>query len=163
MTQRETAYVGIGSNLEDPREQVCTAFAELDCLQGTRLVAKSSLYVSAPLGPAGQPDYINAVACLSTSLEPLVLLDELQSLEERHRRERRQHWGPRTLDLDILLYADQSIDLERLQIPHPHMHTRSFVLKPLLEIAPEIRIPGRGRAADWASQCDDLQTKRLND
>ena len=135
------AYVGLGSNLENPIQQVSDALIELNEIPQTRLLKQSQLYRSDPVGPPGQPDYINAVALLETALEPLDLLDALQSIENAHQRKRIQHWGPRTLDLDLLLYADQQIDLERLQVPHPHMTEREFVLYPLAEIAPEIELP----------------------
>lgn len=135
------AYVGLGSNLENPIQQVSDALIELNEIAQTRLLKQSQLYRSDPVGPPGQPDYINAVALLETALEPLDLLDALQSIENAHQRRRIQHWGPRTLDLDLLLYADQQIDLERLQVPHPHMTEREFVLYPLAEIAPEIELP----------------------
>jgi len=162
MTTRETVYVGLGSNLDGPRLQVSRALQELGELPQTRLVAASPLYCSAPLGPADQPDYINAVACLHTGLAPLALLDALQLLEKNHRRIRDRHWGPRTLDLDILLYGGQTIATGRLQVPHPHMHRRSFVLKPLLDIAPDLVIPGKGVAVDWLANSDGLQLKRLS-
>lgn len=135
------AYVGLGSNLENPIQQVSDALIELNEIAQTRLLKQSQLYRSDPVGPPGQPDYINAVALLETALEPLDLLDALQSIENAHQRRRIQHWGPRTLDLDLLLYADQQIDLERLQVPHPHMTEREFVLYPLAEIAPGIELP----------------------
>lgn len=135
------AYVGLGSNLENPIQQVSDALIELNEIPQTRLLKQSQLYRSDPVGPPGQPDYINAVALLETALEPLDLLDALQSIENAHQRRRIQHWGPRTLDLDLLLYADQQIDLKRLQVPHPHMTEREFVLYPLAEIAPEIELP----------------------
>jgi 2-amino-4-hydroxy-6-hydroxymethyldihydropteridine diphosphokinase len=153
---RVPAYIGLGSNLERPYEQLLRAFGELDGLPRTRLDARSSLYVSRPLGPADQPDYINAVARLDTGLAPLELLDALQAIEAAHRRVRGRRWGPRTLDLDLLLYGEQCIDDARLRVPHPHMHTRDFVLRPLLEIAPDIRIPGRGAAAGCLRDCPDL-------
>ena len=135
------AYVGLGSNLENPIQQVSDALIELNEIPQTRLLKQSQLYRSDPVDPPGQPDYINAVALLETALEPLDLLDALQSIENAHQRRRIQHWGPRTLDLDLLLYADQQIDLERLQVPHPHKTEREFVLYPLAEIAPEIELP----------------------
>ncbi len=138
-------YVGLGSNLDNPARQVCRAFEELDALPDTRLSAHSALYGSPPLGPADQPDYVNAVAQLQTSLAPLDLLDGLQAIEAAHARVRRQHWGPRTLDLDILLFGDRTIESERLQVPHAHMHTRAFVLVPLAEVAQDLDIPGVGR------------------
>ena len=132
------AYVGVGSNLEDPRTQVLTALDELDRLPDTRLVKKSSLYRSAPLGHADQPDFINAVAQLDTGLPAARLLAEMQALESRHRRTRSFRDAPRTLDLDLLLYGDLNVRTPQLAIPHPRMHERAFVLKPLLEIAPHL-------------------------
>ena len=133
------AYIGIGSNLDDPRRQVLDALAELDRLPHTRLVKKSSLYRSAPLGHADQPDFINAVAQLETGLPAERLLAELQAVEARHGRKRSFPNAPRTLDLDVLLYGESALDLPNLKIPHPRMHERAFVLKPLLEISPELR------------------------
>ncbi len=132
------AYVGVGSNLEDPRTQVLTALDELDRLPDTRLVKKSSLYRSAPLGHADQPDFINAVAQLDTGLPAARLLAEMQALESRHRRTRSFRDAPRTLDLDLLLYGDLNVRTPQLAIPHPRMHERAFVLKPLLEISPQL-------------------------
>ncbi|HJS77753.1 MAG TPA: 2-amino-4-hydroxy-6-hydroxymethyldihydropteridine diphosphokinase [Burkholderiales bacterium] len=133
------AYVGIGSNLEDPVRHVREAFAELDTLPHTRLVAKSSLYRSAPAGFAGQPDFVNAVAQLETGLPAERLLAELQDIETRHGRTRSFPNAPRTLDLDLLLYGDVALSLPALTIPHPRMHERAFVLKPLLEISPGLQ------------------------
>lgn len=133
------AYVGIGSNLEDPVRHVREAFAELDTLPHTRLVTKSSLYRSAPAGFAGQPDFVNAVAQLETGLPAERLLAELQGIETRHGRTRSFPNAPRTLDLDLLLYGDAALSLPALTIPHPRMHERAFVLKPLLEISPGLQ------------------------
>ena len=132
------AYVGIGSNLDDPQGQVTRAFDELASLPRTRLAARSSLYRSAPLGHADQPDFINAVAALDTQLNPQELLSALQAIEQRHGRRRSFANAPRTLDLDLLLFASEEIDTDRLRIPHPRMRERAFVLKPLLEIAPHL-------------------------
>ena len=132
------AYVGIGSNLDDPRSQVMRAFDELDRLPHTRVVRKSSLYRTAPLGYEAQPDFINAVAQLETGLPAERLLGELQAIEQRHGRERSFKNAPRTLDLDLLLFGDTKLSSPQLTLPHPRMHERSFVLKPLLEIAPEL-------------------------
>lgn len=139
-TPAQRAYIGLGSNLENPRVQVETALDELNQLPGTRLLAASSLYQSRPLGPP-QPDFINAVAELETTLSALALLDQLQALEQRHQRVRRERWGPRTLDLDLLLYGDCGIDHPRLQVPHPELARRNFVLYPLAELAPELTLP----------------------
>ena len=133
------AYVGIGSNLADPRAQVLDAFAELDRLPHTRVVKKSSLYRTAALGHAAQPDFVNAVAQLETGLPAERLLAELQDIETRHGRTRSFPNAPRTLDLDLLLYGDVALSLPALTIPHPRMHERAFVLKPLLEISPGLQ------------------------
>lgn len=139
------AWVGIGANLEDPRQQVETALCELAALPSTRLVRASSRYRTPPMGPPDQPDYVNAVAELETALAPLALLDELQRIELAHRRQRgAERWGPRTLDLDLLLYGDERLDLPRLIVPHPGIADRAFVLVPLAEIAPDLSIPGLG-------------------
>jgi 2-amino-4-hydroxy-6-hydroxymethyldihydropteridine diphosphokinase len=143
------AYVGIGSNLEDPRAQVLRAFDELATLPNTRLTARSSLYRTAPIGHAAQPDFINAVAAVDTQLSADALLRALQAIEARHARKRSFANAPRTLDLDLLLYGDAHIDEPGLSVPHPRMHERAFVLQPLVEIAPQVQIPQRGPA----SQC----------
>ncbi|MDX1399455.1 MAG: 2-amino-4-hydroxy-6-hydroxymethyldihydropteridine diphosphokinase [Oceanospirillum sp.] len=154
-----TAYIGLGSNLEDPVQQLKTALKELNELADTRLIIASSLYSSKPVGPQDQPDFVNAVAMLETSLEPLELLDQLQALEQSHRRVRERHWGPRTLDLDLLLYDDSIIDHPRLIVPHAHMHERGFVLLPLAEISPNLSLPGKGSITDILPNIatDDLQ------
>lgn len=132
------AYVGIGSNLDDPRSHVLQAFDELDELPRTRVVKRSSLYRSAPLGYTAQPDFLNAVAQLETALPAERLLAELQVIEARHGRSRGFPNAPRTLDLDVLLYGDAVLSLPTLTIPHPRMKERAFVLQPLIEIAPEL-------------------------
>lgn len=135
------AYVGLGSNLDDPLMQVKSALDALGRLPLTRLAEHSSCYASQPVGPQDQPDFVNAVAALDTQLSPLALLDQLQALEQRHRRRRLRHWGPRTLDLDLLLYGNEVLAMPRLTVPHPHMASRGFVLLPLSDIAPELRLP----------------------
>jgi 2-amino-4-hydroxy-6-hydroxymethyldihydropteridine diphosphokinase len=135
------AFVGVGSNLQSPVEQVRTALVELNALPQCRLLRASSLYRSAPMGPADQPDYINAVALLETTLTPHELLQQLQLIEQQHQRLRERHWGPRTLDLDLLLYGDEQITTPDLVVPHPGLCERNFVLIPLFEIAPELRLP----------------------
>lgn len=130
-------YIGLGSNLESPRQQVSRALDELGDLPKTHCTARSSLYRTPPMGPPDQPDYINAVAAVTTSLSAVMLLEELQRLERLHRRVRRgERWGPRTLDLDLLLFGDQQIQTTRLIVPHPGLGERAFVLYPLAEIAP---------------------------
>ncbi len=147
------AYIALGSNLEDPRQQVTDALQELRAIPNTEMLAHSRLYRSDPVGPPGQPDYINAVACLETTLEAEQLLDALQAIEQAHDRVRKQHWGPRTLDLDILLFGDQLISTERLTVPHAFMSERSFVLYPLAEIAPELQLPEGTDLKQLLSQC----------
>lgn len=136
------AFIGLGSNLDDPAGHICQALEALAELPDTRLAAHSSLYRSPPMGPPDQPDYINAVAELHTALAPEHLLDHLHAIEQQHGRERTEHWGPRTLDLDLLLYGDQKINTSRLTVPHAGMRERAFVLYPLQEIAPEVMLPG---------------------
>ena len=155
------AYVGLGSNLEQPAEQLAAAFAEIGGLGGVRLLARSSLYRTAPIGYADQPDFVNAVAAIATTLAPLDLLAGLRGIEATHRRVRQQQNGPRTLDLDILLYGDRVIAEPALVVPHPRMHQRAFVLHPLLEIAPDCRIPGLGQASEWLAACADQEIGRL--
>lgn len=128
-------YIGLGSNLQDPITQVRTALKELTMLPKTTLLARSSLYRTRPLGgPVAQPNYINAVAKLQTQLGPMVLLHMLQAIEHKHQRVRECHWGPRTLDLDMLTYDNVTIQTEHLTLPHPEMHKRDFVLIPKQEI-----------------------------
>lgn len=146
------AYVGIGSNLDDPRGHVLKAFTELAELPHTRLLKKSSLYRSAPLGYGKQPDFVNAVARLETGLPAERLLAELQQIEARHGRTRSFPNAPRTLDLDILLYGDLVLRTPSLQTPHPRMHERAFVLKPLLEISPELESRFKGSLEACAGQ-----------
>jgi len=156
------AFIGLGSNLQDPVQQIHQALQELTAIPQSRCLGHSALYRSAPLvsphaGPREQPDFINAVAALETGLHPLALLEALQALEQRHGRVRGEHWGPRTLDLDLLLYGDQVINNERLTIPHPGLYDRNFVLYPLQEIASEqgmeIQIPGGGDLAALLKRC----------
>ena len=135
------AYVGLGSNLQDPVRQVETALHELDRLPSTRVVKRSSLYRTAPVGYADQPEFVNAVAQLDTGLPAEALLDELQGLEARHGRKRSFPNAPRTLDLDLLLFGDLVLQTERLTVPHPRMRERAFVLEPLREIAPHLELP----------------------
>jgi len=155
------AYVGIGSNLENPRAQVASALLELDSLPKTKLIARSSLYRSAPVGCAAQPDFVNAVASLETALAPRELLASLQALEQAHRRTRSFANAPRTLDLDLLLYGDARIDEAGLVVPHPRMHERAFVLRPLVEIDARAEIPGHGRAAERLAECAAQAVERM--
>ena len=145
----KTAYVALGANIGDPTATVLAAFAALANLADSRVVHTSSLYRTAPVGLKNQPDFINAVAMLETGLAPEELLDALLDLETRFGRVRRDRNGPRTLDLDLLLYDDIELDLPRLTLPHPRLHLRAFVLHPLAEIALGLVIPGRGSVAAW--------------
>lgn len=155
------AYVGLGSNLENPQMQVQSAIDDLAGLPQTTLRSHSSCYRSAPMGPQDQPDFVNAVACLETTLLPEALLQGLQAIEQRHGRVRSQHWGPRTLDLDILLYGQDVIDTEQLKIPHPGIAQRNFVLYPLSEIDSRLDIPGVGKVQELLAQCSAAGLTRL--
>ncbi len=159
----ERVYIGLGSNLADPQQQLRGALQALAELPGSRLAAVSSLYASDPLGPADQPRYVNAVAALETDLEPLALLDALQRIELAQGRERKaERWGPRTLDLDILLFGERLIDQPRLQVPHYHMQARPFVLYPLAEIAPpELVLADGRRLVDLLAACPFRGLERL--
>ena len=143
------AFVALGANLADPVVQVRAALEALTQLPQSQLLRASSLYRTAPVGIHGQPDFINAVAALETSLAPLALLAALFAIEAQFGRRRDYRHAPRTLDLDLLLYESKTLDTPELQLPHPRMHLRAFVLAPLVEIAPDCTIPGRGRAAAW--------------
>jgi 2-amino-4-hydroxy-6-hydroxymethyldihydropteridine diphosphokinase len=147
------AYVGLGANLDAPARHVRDALEELAALPGTRVLGRSSLYRSDPVGYAAQPEFVNAVAALDTSLGAEALLAELQAIESRHGRTRSFADAPRTLDLDLLLYDDEVRSAGRLILPHPRMHERAFVLKPLVELAPDIAIPGRGLARELLAAC----------
>ncbi len=156
-------YVGLGSNLEKPVDQINSARSAINQLSGVQESAFSSLYRSAPMGPKDQPDYINAAIAIYTSLEPLDLLRKLQQIESRHGRVRKdQRWGARTLDLDILLYGNQQINHPDLQVPHYGMADRAFVLYPLYEIAPELEIPGIGKLADLLTKVPSDGLEKLN-
>lgn len=147
------AFVALGSNLDDPVMQLEHAFNAIGQLPGTRLLARSSLYCSAPVGFQNQPDFINAVALIETALEPHALLEALLAIEQQHGRVRDLRNGPRVLDLDVLLYDALVCHEHGLTLPHPRMHERAFVLEPLLEIAPDCVIPGVGAAAACLANC----------
>ena len=155
------AFIGLGANLGDREAQVRRAFAALAELPGTRLLAASSLYRSAPVGVVAQPDFINAVAEIETALTARALLDALLAEERRFGRTRKFPNAPRTLDLDLLLYGDRVIDEPGLVVPHPRMHERAFVLAPLAEIAPDIAIPGKGSAAALLAACADQRIEKI--
>ncbi|WP_282876630.1 2-amino-4-hydroxy-6-hydroxymethyldihydropteridine diphosphokinase [Pseudomonas peli] len=158
----ERVYIGLGSNLATPIEQLRSALAALAALPQTDLIAQSSFYSSDPLGPADQPRYVNAVAALDTELSPLALLDALQTIElEQGRTRKAERWGPRTLDLDILLFGERLLDEPRLTVPHYHMHARAFVLYPLAEIAPQLRLPDGRTLTALLSDCPFVGLERL--
>lgn len=147
------AYVALGSNLDGPAQRVTEAFAALAALPETRCVLRSRLYRSTPLGPQDQPDFVNAAAGLLTRLEPLQMLHALKALEQTLGRERPVvRWGPRHIDLDLIVHGTATVDLPELTVPHPGVSTRNFVLYPLLDLAPELLIPGQGRVKELAAQ-----------
>ena len=152
----ELAYVCLGANLDDPVRQLRKALSALSALPSCRLLSYSSLYRTPPLGPPGQPDYVNGAALLETDLTPLDLLDALQDIEQAQGRRRDgERWGPRTLDLDLLLFGSRIMASERLRLPHPQMHRRAFVLVPLAEVAPaDLHVPGAGVLRDLLRDCD---------
>jgi 2-amino-4-hydroxy-6-hydroxymethyldihydropteridine diphosphokinase len=161
--QSVRAYVGIGSNLDDPSSQVRRAFQALATLPAGRCMARSPLYRTAPVGgPPGQPDYLNAVVALDTALDPDALLTALQEIESAQGRIRNVRWGPRTLDLDLLLYGALIRDDPRLTLPHPRLHERAFVLYPLYDIAPTLLLPGRGWLREWLMSCSPSGMTRLD-
>lgn len=156
------AYVALGSNLDDPSAQVLRAFDALAGLPGSRLVAKSSLYRSPPLGPVAQPDFVNAVAGLLTTLSPADLLAELKRLEERlGRAQPVVRWGPRRIDLDLLVHGIHRVTEPGLTVPHPGLAERAFVLGPLAEIAPDLDVPDMGRVRALAARLTSSALQRI--
>ena len=147
------AYIGLGSNLDNPKGHVRQALEDLKTLPQSQLLLASKLYLSKPVGPQDQDDFINAVVLLATTLEPLALLDELQAIEHRHQRVRERHWGPRTLDLDLLLFGHQSIQHPRLTVPHAELSQRDFVIGPLLELCPDLALPNGTMIQELLQQC----------
>ena len=164
MTDRSpvACYIGIGSNLEDPQAQVHKAQDDLHGLPESLLVATSALYRPVPMGPPDQPDYINAVARVDTQLEAAELLRELQTIEQRAGRERTVKWGPRVLDLDLLIYGNERIAEDGLEVPHPGIRERNFVLLPLLSVAPDLEIPGLGPVQQLADAAGHEGIVRLD-
>ena len=158
---QQRAFIALGSNLAEPEVQVNQAFAALAQLPQTRLLAQSSLYRSAPVGYAEQADFINAVAHIETRLTAHDLLQSLLGIERTFGRVRDFRNAPRTLDLDLLLYADLMFHEPGLTLPHPRMHERAFVLLPLVEIAPDCEIPGKGKARDWLMRVSDQAITRV--
>jgi 2-amino-4-hydroxy-6-hydroxymethyldihydropteridine diphosphokinase len=156
------AYVGLGSNLQGPARQLESSFELLDAIPDTRLMLRSSLYRSAPFGGIEQPDFVNAVAALLTRLSPMELLLELKGIERARGREQGGvRWGPRVLDLDLLVYSSQKIDHPELCVPHPGIAERNFVLLPLAEVAPDLTVPGLGRIASIAVKLSEPGISRI--
>ena len=153
-------YIGLGSNLGNPVANVHSALAQLAASTGVALRGVSRFYTSKPMGPQDQPDYVNAVAAIDTALAPLAVLDTLFAIERVHGRVRDAtlRWGPRTLDMDLLLYGTQQVNLPTLTVPHPGLGQRSFVVLPLLDLAPQLILPDGTKLQDClaALACDDL-------
>lgn len=158
-----SAYIGLGSNLGEPVKQINKAIEQLKKLKNVKFISSSSFYESKPMGSQEQPDYINAVVEINTSLTAETLLAELQNIENNQGRVREEHWGPRTLDLDILLYGDEIINTDNLTIPHAGIKERNFVLYPLSELVmPEFNIPNSGKLDELLIACSMDGLKRLH-
>ena len=155
------AYIGLGSNLEQPAAQLARAVSELAGLPKSTLVAQSPFYASRPVGPQDQPDFVNGAVHLRTDLSAHELLDCLQAIEQAHGRERLRHWGPRTLDLDLLLFGQVTLKDARLTVPHAELANRDFVLQPLLDLAPELALPDGTTVAELRRDCPDNQLRKL--
>ncbi|MFL0810989.1 MAG: 2-amino-4-hydroxy-6-hydroxymethyldihydropteridine diphosphokinase [Agarilytica sp.] len=160
MTLQHRAYIGLGSNINEPLKQVSSAIRMLSQHSAIDLQSRSQLYASKAVGPGEQPDYINAAIFITTSLAPLDLLNVLQDIENKHGRKRTVRWGARTLDLDLLLYDQLRIDEPRLQVPHPRIGERNFVVQPLLDLAPDLQLPDGRQLSDILHiiGTQDLQT-----
>lgn len=157
------AYIGIGSNLGNSVEQVTKAIDAMNELDNVDVTNRSALYSSDPIGYSDQPNFVNAVCKISTSLQPLDILQKLQQIEVAFGRVRTKLLNrPRTLDLDLLLYENEQISISGLEVPHPRMHLRRFVLEPLVEIDDHVKIPGKGKASNWLNECQDQQVRILN-
>lgn len=156
------ACIGLGGNVGDAAATLQAAFDALDSLPGTQVIARSRLYRTPAWGNEAQPDFINAAALVDTTLDPRALLDGLLAIERAFGRERRERWGPRTLDLDLLLYGDERVDVPGLHVPHPHLHERAFVLRPLADIAPQARVPGQGTVAALLAHVDSSRCVPLD-
>jgi len=158
---RTDAFIGLGSNLKEPAAQLARAVAELAALPKTTLVSQSPFYASRPVGPQDQPDYINGAVWLSTGLDPHTLLNQLQAIEQAHGRERLRRWGPRTLDLDMLVFGNCVLDDDRLTVPHRELANRDFALQPLLDLKPDLRLPDGTTIANLRAQCPDNRLRKL--
>ncbi|WP_417546604.1 2-amino-4-hydroxy-6-hydroxymethyldihydropteridine diphosphokinase [Marinobacter sp.] len=158
---RTDAFIGLGSNLQEPAAQLARAVAELAALPDTTLIAQAPFYTSSPVGPQDQPDFVNGAVWLSTGLEPHALLDQLQAIEQAHGRERLSHWGPRTLDLDLLIFGNHVLNDDRLSVPHRELPNRDFALQPLLDLKPDLTLPNGTAIAALRAQCPDNRLRRL--
>jgi 2-amino-4-hydroxy-6-hydroxymethyldihydropteridine diphosphokinase len=155
-------YIGLGSNLEDPVTQVLEAVEELEMIPDSILVSRSSLYRGKPMGPADQPDYVNAVVAMDTLLSAEDFLKELQRIEDLQGRVRDgEKWGARIIDLDLLLYGKQKINTDELTVPHPGMHERDFVIIPLAELTGDLNVPGQGRLTALINKCENHSLRKL--
>ena len=160
----QPAYIGLGSNLQDPRSQLARAVAGLQALAATRLVRVSPLYRSRPFGPVPQPDFINAVAGLVTQLDSRTLLEGLQALERAlGRPAEHERWGPRIIDLDLLVYGGERREEPGLTLPHGGIVERNFVLYPLCDLAPDLDVPGLGRVAELKGRLASAGLERLGE
>jgi 2-amino-4-hydroxy-6-hydroxymethyldihydropteridine diphosphokinase len=160
----QPAYIGLGSNLQDPGAQVLQAYAALEHLPSTRAVSRSPLYRSTPLGPVSQPDFVNAVAGVLTQLAPRALLEELLTIERAFGRPaERERWGPRIIDLDLLVHGRERLQEPGLTLPHPGIVERNFVLYPLADLAPDLDVPGLGRVAELKGRLAPLGLERLGE
>ena len=155
-------YIGLGSNIEQPYLQIKKAMMALDNLSGTKVLSNSGYFTSKPMGPEDQPDYVNAVVEIQTTMEAAELLQQCQLIEQQQGRIKNRHWGERTIDLDILLYADQKIDTSDLTVPHPGICQRDFVYLPLLKINSEIEVPAKGMLHDIVQSAESQTLKKLN-
>ncbi|MCR8924373.1 2-amino-4-hydroxy-6-hydroxymethyldihydropteridine diphosphokinase [Dasania sp. GY-MA-18] len=156
-------FIGLGSNLANPQQQVNDAVKALSQLADTELLACSPWYRSTAIGPGQQDDYVNGAVMLNTQLSPLTLLDQLQAIEQQQQRVRIQRWGPRTLDLDLLAYGEQVIEQPRLSVPHPRIAERNFVIYPLYDLAPELKLANGLCIKSLRAQCGDEGLQRISD
>ncbi len=152
------AYIGLGSNLEQPYQQIKKAIVALNNFPDIKVLADSGYFKSKPMGPDDQPDYVNAVVELETALDAEKLFVFCQVIEKQQQRIKTRHWGERTIDLDILLYSDQQFETERLVVPHPGICQRDFVYMPLLKIKPEIDVPGKGKLSHIIKVAGDVNS-----
>lgn len=163
MSTLARAYIGLGSNLDDPWSQLDRAVAALAVTPGVVLQRVSCYYRTRPWGETDQPDFLNAVAAVDTTLEPEALLAQLVRIEHAAGRQRERRWGPRSLDLDLLVHGDEVRTGEALQLPHPRLHERAFVLVPLAELAPDLRLGTQGRVDELLARSDASSVRRVDD